>query len=57
MRVSAVTANSVNGDINKIDVGAGITLRYPDVANLQIGFVVKFEGVVWFRSARVKAVA
>jgi len=51
-----VTPNPVNGDINRVDVGTGVTLGYPDVADLHVGFVVKAEGVIWFRPARVKSV-
>src|SRR5207248_8092146 len=54
--VRAVTANALNSDINRIDVGAGVTLGDADVTNLQIGLVVKSESVIWFRPARVKSV-
>src|SRR5207245_10296440 len=56
IRISTVTADAMDGDIDGIDVGVGITLRYPNVTNLHVGFVVKAEGVIWFRPARVKSV-
>src|SRR5205809_1073408 len=33
IRITAVTPNPVNGDINRVDVGTGVTLGYPDVAD------------------------
>ena len=52
-----MTANAVHGHINRIDIGVGVTLGDADVADLQVGFVVKPERVIRFWPAGVKPVA